>query len=130
MIDFSAIAREAAAKKAAQSPASPVVRETVRVTPVSGARYLLKEDAEWAWEELRDYVTGQIETFHGPQIRNAIKEKAIFSSFLTRWADKAPAIARFAFEVQRGMWNRAPVSVNHFTKGADQWFAQPISERL
>lgn len=108
----------------------PVVTERVRVTPVSGAAYLLKEDSQWTWEDLRDYVMGQIEQYHGPQVRHAVKEASIFKGFLKRHGDKAVAIARFAFEVQRGMWQRAPISVNRFCAGSDPYFADVISGRL
>jgi hypothetical protein len=108
----------------------PVVTEKVHVTPVSGASYLLKEDSQWTWEDLRDYVMGQIEQYHGPQLRNAMKEASVFKGFMNRHGSQAVAIARFAFEVQRGMWQRAPISVNRFCKGSDPYFADPIKERL
>lgn len=127
MIDFASIAREAAAKSA--TVASPVVRETVRVTPVAGAAYLMKEDKDWTAEDLRDYAMGQIEAIHGPQVRNSVKETAIFRSFLGRH-EKAVAIVRFAFEVQRGMWQRAPISANRFCRGSDPFFADVIAARL
>jgi hypothetical protein len=129
VIDFAAIAREAAAKKAADRP-TPVVQERVHVQPVASAAYLMKQDETWGPKDLQDYVMNQIEMFHGPQLRNALKEKAIFTSFLDRHGDKAVAIARFAFEVERGLWHRAPVSPNHFCKGADWWFSDKIAERL
>lgn len=112
------------------SEAVEAVRETVRVSPVAGASYLLKDDSQWTWEDLRDYVMGQIERYHGPQLRNPVKEAAIFKGFLTRHGDKAVAIARFAFEVQRGMWQRAPISANRFCKGSDPYFADVIKGRL
>lgn len=108
----------------------PVIQEKVHVTPVSGAAYLLKADDKWTWEDLRDYVMSQIEQYHGPQLRNAVKEASIFKGFMNRHGAKAVAIARFAFEVQRGMWQRAPISVNRFCAGSDPYFAKPISERL
>lgn len=108
----------------------PVVTERVTVTAVAGASYLLKADSEWSWENLRDYVMGQIETFHGPQVRNAMKEASVFKSFSARHGDKAVAIARHAFEVQRGMWQRAPIAVNRFCKASDPYFADVIKARL
>lgn len=108
----------------------PVVTERVTVTAVAGASYLLKADAQWTWEDLRDYVMGQIEQYHGPQVRNTVKEASIFKSFLTRHGDQAVAIARFAFEVQRGMWQRAPISANRFCKGSDEYFSDVIKARL
>lgn len=132
MIDFDAIARQHAMKKLQEQPlqTAPVVVERVHVTPVAGASYLLKDDAQWTWEDLRDYVMGQIEEFHGPQIRNAMKEASIFRSFHSRHGSKSVAIARFAFEQQRGMWQRAPIAVNRFCKGSDPFFADVIAERL
>jgi hypothetical protein len=127
VIDFASLAREAAQKKAVTSP---TVRETVRTTPVAGAAYLLKADQDWTAEDLRDYVMGQIEAHHGPQVRNSVREMATFKAFLARWEAKAPAIARFAFEVQRGMWQRAPISVNRFCKASDPYFAALIAERV
>lgn len=132
MIDFDAIRRAAAGEKAAPKPVqtTPVVQETVRVTPVAGASYLLKADSEWSWEDIRDYAMSQIEQYHGPQVRNAVKESAIFRSFAARHGDKAVGIVRFAFEQQRGMWQRAPIGVNRFCKASDVYFANVIAERL
>lgn len=126
MIDFASIARQAAT----QAPATPVVRETVRATAVATAAYLMKADADWTAEDLRDYVMTQVERFHGPQLRNAMKESVIFKSFLSRYGAKAVPIARFAFEVQRGMWHRAPITATRFCKGSDQFFSDVIAERL
>jgi hypothetical protein len=129
VIDFASIAREAA-KKASGQQTAPVVKETVRVTSVASAAYLMKDDASWTPEDLRDYVMGQIEQFHGPQVRNAMKEASIFKSFMGRWPGQAVAIARFAFEVERGMWQRAPISANRFCKASDVYFAAKIAEKL
>ncbi len=132
MIDFDAVRRAAAGETpvAKKSPATPVVQETVRITPVAGAAYLMKPDAEWSWEDLRDYAMGQIVLFHGPQVRNAVKEAATFRGFMARYGDKAVGIARFAFEQQRGMWQRAPISVSRFCRGSDPYFADVIAKRL
>lgn len=132
MIDFDAIARQAAMRALKEQPlkAESLVAEKVHVTPVSGAAYLLKEDAQWTWEDLRDYVMGQIEQFHGPQIRNSMKESSIFKSFHSRHGAKSVGIARFAFEQQRGMWQRAPIAVNRFCKASDVYFADVIAARL
>jgi len=109
---------------------APVITEKVHVTSVASASYLMKDDAQWTWENLRDYVMGQIEQYHGPQLRNAVKEASIFKGFMKRHGTQAVAIARFAFEVQRGMWQRAPISVNRFCAGSDPYFADPIKARL
>lgn len=132
MIDFDAIRRAAAGEKpvAKTAPATPVVQESVRITPVAGAAYLMKADVDWTWEDLRDYAMGQIVMYHGPQVRNAVKESATFKSFMTRYGDKAVGIARFAFENQRGMWRRTPISVSRFAKGSDPYFGDVIANRL
>jgi len=122
--------RQLLARQSKTSETVPVVTERVTVTAVAGATFLLKADAEWSWEDLRDYVVGQIEQYHGPQVRNALKEASVFKSFCARHGDKAPAIARYAFEVQRGMWQRAPIAVNRFCKASDVYFADPIKKRL
>lgn len=131
-IDFDAIRRAAAGERpvAKKVTTSPTVQETVRVTPVAGAAYLMKDDALWTWEDLRDYVMGQIVAFHGPQLRNSVKEAGIFRSFMARYPGQAVGIARFAFEQQRGMWQRAPISVTRFCKGSDPYFADQIVRRL
>jgi hypothetical protein len=93
--------------------------------------HTMKPDAEWDWHDLRDYVMREMEAVHGPQVRNSIKEKAIFSSFITRHgAATSAAIARFAFGFSKGMWANAPISVNRFCKGSDRFFADPIKQRL
>lgn len=132
MIDFDAIRRAAAGEQPVvkTTPAAPVVQETVRLTPVAGAAYLMKPDGSWSWEDLRDYAVGQIVMYHGPQVRNSVKEAAIFKGFLARYGAKAVPIARFAFEQQRGMWQRAPISVTRFAKGSDPYFADIIAKRL
>jgi hypothetical protein len=133
VIDFDAIRRAATGEKpvVTKAPETPVVQETVRLTPVPGAAYLMKDDAEWTWEDLRDYVMGQIVAYHGPQLRNTVKEAGIFRGFMARYGGPAAvAIARFAFEQQRGMWQRAPITVTRFCKGSDPYFADPIVRRL
>lgn len=130
MIDFDAIRRAAAGEKRVAPAETPVVRESVHVTPVATAAYLLKPDGEWTWENLRDYVMNEIVRYHGPQLRNPVQEAAIIKSFMGRYGDKAVAIARFAFEQQRGMWKRAPISITRFAKGSDPYFGDVIARRL
>ncbi len=122
--------RQLLARQSTKTQIVPVVTERVTVTAVAGATYLMKPDAQWTWEDLRDYVTGQIEQFHGPQVRNALKEASVFKAFLGRHGEKSVGIARFAFEVQRGMWQRAPISVNRFCKASDPYFSDVIKDRL
>lgn len=126
-----AFARLKALQAAKTAPKTvTVVQERVHVTAVAGAAYLAKDDSQWTWEDLRDYVMAQIESFHGPQVRNAMKESSIFRSFLSRHGEQAVAIARAAFEVHRGMWQRAPISVNRFCKASDSYFSDVIKDRL
>lgn len=108
-----------------------VERVTIRPLPTAhGAAHLTKADEEWDWEALRDYVVRAIEQRHGPFPRNFKTEHSIFKSFVSRWGKQAPAIARYAFEVCDGMWSNAPISINRFCKGSDQYFAAVINSRL
>lgn len=109
-----------------------VVTEEVTLTPRrSEARaFIAKEEATWEWSDLRDYVVTEIEKRFGAFPRDMRKESGIFKSFLTRYADQAPAIARFAFEVEDGFWGGAPISVNRFCKNSDPFFADKIKVRL
>lgn len=107
-----------------------MVEETVRVIhkPSTSRAYLGK--AEWAWDDLRDYVVAQIEDRFGAFPRDSRKEAGIFKSFLARWGGQARPIAEYAFEVTDGRWGGAPISVNRFCKGSDEYFARVISARL
>lgn len=113
---------------------SPVLMETVVARPVvqsvPSVTYTLKPEANWGWEELRDYVIHSIEKRHGAFPRNYKTEGSIFKSFLSRWGSQAPAIARSAFEHFDGMWKGAPIGVNRFCKASDAYFAQVIADRL
>lgn len=97
---------------------------------VESATHLLTSPEDWNWDQLRDYVMGQIQAIHGPQVRNPVKEKAIFQGFLNRWGSKSSSIAKFAFDISQGVWQRAPISVNRFTKNSDPFFAQVIADQL
>lgn len=93
--------------------------------------HTMKPDAEWEWKDLRDYVMREMENVHGPQVRESMKEKSIFSSFIKRYgAVDAAAIARYAFGFSKGMWANAPISVNRFCKASDPFFGDPIKQRL
>lgn len=115
----------------ARTDTAPSITETVSFRrPASGASDVGKDASTWSWENLRDYVVRSIEKTHGPFPRDAIKEKSIFSSFVSRWGAQAGPIAQFAFGACEGMWKGSPVRVNRFCKGSDQYFAAPIVERL
>ena len=109
-----------------------VLKESVVVThiPVASSTHVLKVEAEWGWEELRDYVVNAITARHGAFPRNFKTEASIFKSFVSRYPADAPAIAKFAFENVNGMWANAPISVNRFCKGSDPYFSDKIVMRL
>lgn len=89
-------------------------------------------DGEWDWEALRDYVVDRIEFFHGAFPRDFLKEKSVFSRFHKEFGSDAVRIARFVFEgpAADGRWAGAPVSINRFCKGSDDFFARPILEKI
>jgi hypothetical protein len=112
-----------------------VINETVTVTPhpaphSRGMAHIGKSDEEWGWNDLQDYVVHEIEKRRGVFARTATKEYGIFNSFMKRWGLKAPAIARYAFEVCGGEWQGRAVKVEDFCKAADGRFAVPISDRI
>lgn len=127
-LDTAGVARMVKTKESVE------IIETVTVTPKMKSKvavsFIAKDDAQWAWDDLRDYVVHEIETLFGPFPRDNIKEASIFKSFLGRYGDKAPAIARHAFEVHGGRWGGAPISVNRFCKASDQYFADVIAKDL
>lgn len=109
---------------------APQATEKVTVTPVETATHLLADAESWGWEQLRDFVLAEIEKRHGPQVRNPLKEKAIFAGFLKRWGADAVTIATAAFEVYDGMWANAPITMTRFCKGSDEFFARRILYRI
>lgn len=128
MLDFSA----ATYGKAATSAPPVTIRPAAAPAPVAmAAADLLDAPADWSWEQLRDYVMRAVAERHGPQPRRESHQvNSIFKSFASRWGRQAGPIARFAFEQQDGFWRSAPVDIRRFTKGNDEYFAQPIAERL
>lgn len=110
-----------------------VVTQTVTVTraPDRSAGYLAKQDSNWAWDDLRDYVVHEIEARHGVQPRDYRKEAGIFKSFMTRYGSDAIPISRLAFgPVFDGMWKTAPISVTRFCKGSDPYFADVLRAKI
>jgi hypothetical protein len=109
---------------------APTVVETVTVTtlPSEARGFLSRDDAQWSWSDLRDYVVHEIERRFGTFPRDAKKEFGIFSRFVKEHGEQAAAIAKYAFEVCDGWWQGAPISVNRFCKGSD--FAAPIKQSL
>jgi len=114
--------------------AAPVVvpeAPTPAQAPVVDASHTMTPDDEWDWEDMRNFCMSEMERYHGPQVRNPIKEKSIFGSFVSRHGSaNSAAIARFAFGFCKGMWNSAPISINRFCKASDQYFADQIKQRL
>ncbi|MFE6000327.1 hypothetical protein ACFQ6C_26260 [Streptomyces sp. NPDC056454] len=118
-----------ASAAAPQAPAAPPVAATTSYP--AAATDLLDSPVDWTWRQLQDYVERAVGERHGPQpTGNEAKHAAIFQSFHKRWGHLAGPIARFAFEQQDGFWHSAPVTALRFTKGSDEYFARPISERL
>lgn len=113
-------------KAADHQAETPVGRPTVS----QSRTHILTQEADWTWEQMRDFVVTEIETRFGPFPRNPIKEKAIFNAFIGRWNGQSVAIAKAAFDVFDGWWQSAPVSINRFCKNSDPFFAAPIADRL
>lgn len=84
----------------------------------------------WTWEQLRDYVIGEITSRWGARPRDPLKESGIFKGFVNRWGDRSEAIARAVFENYNGVWNGAPVSVERFAKGSDPYFAEVLAKNI
>lgn len=118
----------------------PAVRETVTITRPEPATapaaretrtsHVGKDPADWSWENLRDYAVRQIESFHGPFPKEPAKITGIFRSFHSRYGRHAGPIAVAAFELYRGRWKGAPISVTRFCKGSDAYFGDVILNRL
>jgi hypothetical protein len=111
------------------------VEETVTVEvrrPTSQSMaYVAKPDIEWCWGDLRDYFVHESERRFGScRRKQPTVEYGIFSGFISRWGSQAPAIARYVFEIQNGLWMGDPVHLENFCRNSDRYFAQPISERL
>ena len=99
------------------------------VRPLASRSDLLSD--EWGWQELRDYVVGQIESRWGARPRDPNKESGIFKGFITRWgAQNARRIAEVAFTVHGGQWRGAPISIERFCKGSDEYFAAVIMRNI
>lgn len=108
----------------------PAATETFTTKPTEKRTHLIADDEHWTWENVRDYVLTSIEQRFGAFPRNGHREDATFKSFVERWGDQAPLIAKAAFEVFDGYWRNAPVSVTRFCKNSDPYFASVIAERL
>jgi hypothetical protein len=119
---------------------APQVRETITITPLppsepAAARETRKTDIgkpaeEWTWEDVRNYVVRQIETFHGEFPKDPARIASIFKGFHRRHGAMAGPIAVAAFDVHRGYWRGSPISVTRFCQGSDLYFSEPIKGRL
>lgn len=123
-LDLAGVSRLVITESVTVTPNPPVAPRSQRMS------YIGKSDHEWLWNDLQDYVVHHIELRRGSFARTATKEYGIFKSFVSRWGIKAPAIARYAFEVCDGTWRNRPVTIEDFCKAADTRFAQPIADRL
>lgn len=116
----------------APSRTATIITDQVRVVtrPSESRAFVAKEQTAWDWSDLRDYVVTQIEKRFGAFPRDFRKESGIFKAFLARHGEAAPAIARYAFEVEDGFWAGAPISITRFCKNSDAFFSEPIAARL
>lgn len=106
-----------------------VIPEVIETVTVRRAPQRPEADI-WDAEQLLVYVASEIQQVHGPFPRDPKKESGIMRSFVSRWGDQAGPIAQYAFEVAKGMWRNAPISITRFCKGSDPYFAQVIAEQL
>lgn len=104
--------------------------EIISRPTVSQGKTHLTSTSPWAWEQMRDYVIGEIQARWGARPRDPLKESGIFKGFINRWGDKSEPIARAAFEVYNGVWNGAPIAVERFSKGSDPYFAEVLSKNV
>jgi hypothetical protein len=95
------------------------------------ANFLMVEDRDWTWQELRDYVVHQLAErgILYPSIP-AERLASIFKGFHSRWGDRAPAIVRYAFDICDGYWYDAPITPTRFAKNSDPYFAERIATRV
>lgn len=125
--------RAGVARQVATRNVRVVEETTVRQAPNEYHTYQSKgADETWDWEALRDYVVDRIEFFHGGFPRDFLKEKSIFSRFAKEFGSDAVRIARFVFDgpAADGRWAGAPVSINRFCRGSDDFFGRPILEKI
>jgi hypothetical protein len=139
MFDFETdldVARSQGQRTIRVSTSAPRVRETVTVTRDETLATEVrttdvgKNPAEWNWEDLRNYVVRQIQTFHGEFPIDQMKLSGIFKGFLRRHGAMAGPIAVAAFDLHHGRWKGAPISVTRFCAGSDPYFAEPIKRSL
>lgn len=108
------------------------VTTTTRVSTSSAPqKYMLKDERDWTWSDLRDYIVTSGEKRFGTQLRDPAKEAGIIKAFIKRHGiENAVLVAMAAFEVYSGMWMNAPVTVTRFTTNNDPYFADVILARV
>lgn len=112
-------------------PVAPAVAARTTARRIAPAAYLLLPDDQWTPADLRDYAVTQICDLFGPlAARNPAVEMSIFKGFASRWGAQAPAILRYAFVINKGWWNSAPITLNRFCAKSDPYFAAEIVKRL
>lgn len=127
LIDYDSIV----APTAQETSVKVMERVSVTSLPSTSRGHLMRPDSEWTWSDLRDYVISEIEKCSGVFPRNQRKEQGIFNRFHSEFGpEESAAIARHAFEVCNGWWANAPISVNRFCRGSDDFFARPILSKL
>ena len=83
------------------------------------------------WFELRDYVLRESEKAGSDQYFEPNNLIGIFKAFVGRWPHgKADEIARYAFEICRGVWHGEIVGPAMFCKNWDPYFAEEIDRML
>lgn len=93
--------------------------------------YLLKPAKSWDWSDLRDYIITESEKRFGAQRRNPPKEASIVKAFMQRHGNAdAVLVAIAAFELYEGLWMKAPIRIERFSKGCDPTFADKILSRV
>jgi hypothetical protein len=128
MFTASARATSSEVPTSSEVAVEPVLhRPQARRTEVEPSSWLLKPEAEWGWQELRDYIIAQSIRRHGAVPRNPVKEASIVKAFMERWGDIAIPIAKRAFDGSDGVWHRAPVRIEHFAKASDDYFAAHLA---
>jgi hypothetical protein len=119
------------AKKIKLTTTVAPVRERLTVRPAP-ARHVPPPPADQGWEDLRDYVMGQIAEAQPWSARDSRRENTVFMGFHGRWQALALPIARHAFEDGEtpGFWMGAPIGVFRFEPTSDNCFAKVIAARL
>jgi hypothetical protein len=107
------------------------VTESIAVTEISPrmAALCTATPGSWTEDDLAYYVGEELGRIHGPQLPCSGRDR-ILHEFWERFGIDAVRIARAAFEVHKGMWMGAPVTVRRFAAGHDEFFSAPILREL